>query len=196
MKKILLIALAFFGTLSLHAGTDAESIFTNNCVACHMKKPMMDKSKMMQMSKEDRMSMMQKMMKNMKAPPMSKVSGKLKSEFKTKEAFVAFVKDYIVNPSAEKAKCMPMAVKKFGVMPPIGKSLSETELDTIANWMYDNFNEKWDPNAAGMMCNTKAKGMGQGMKCGQGKGGGDMGMKKPKADVKSMKCAAGKCGAK
>jgi len=161
-----------------------------------MKKPMMDKQKMMSMSQEERMSMKQKMMKNMKAPPMSKVSGKLKSEFKTKEAFVAFVKDYIVNPSAEKAKCMPMALKKFGVMPPIGKSLSETELDTIANWMYDSFNEKWDPNAAGMMCNTKDKGMGQGMKCGQGKCGGGMGMKKPKADVKSMKCAAGKCGAK
>ena len=198
MKKTLLIALAFFGTLSLQAGADAETIFNSNCAVCHMKKPMMDKQKMMQMSREERMSMKQKMMENMKAPPMSKVSAKLKNDFKTKEAFVSFVKDYIVTPSKEKSHCMPMALERFGVMPPMGKGLSETELNNIANWLYDSFDSKWDADDKGMLCNMNGKkGMGQGgMKCGQGKCGGGMGKKKPEAETKSMKCQAGKCGSK
>jgi hypothetical protein len=71
-------------------------------------------------------------------------------------------------------------------MPAIGKSLSKKDLDTISNWMVNNFDEKWDANDQGMMCN---------MKKGKGKNGAGMKQKntpKPAA----LKCSTGKCGAK
>jgi hypothetical protein len=215
--KLLLISL--IATITLHAQTGTE-IYKAKCAICHKMKPMMDKQKMMQMSKEERMSMKEKMMKTMKAPPMSKVSAKIKFDLKDdKTAFVAFVKDYIVNPSAEKSHCMPMALKMFGTMPAIGKGMKAEEVDTVANWLHDNFTEKWDMNDKGMMCKMKGKDA-KGMKCGQGKCGGMEKPKKPeaskcgashqeksagkcagdkaekKAAPKSMKCGQGKCGEK
>ncbi len=194
MKKITLTAaLLLFSTLTLSANSDGNAVYEANCKACHMLKPMMDKQKMMQMSPQERMSMKEKMMKTMKAPPMSKVSAKLKFDLKgDKEQMVSFIKDYIVNPSAEKSKCMPMALKKFGVMPAIGKTMSGSDVDTVAKWMVDNFDEKWDPNDQNMACNANE---GKKMKCGQGKCGSGMAEKAPKKES-AMKCQAGKCGGK
>ncbi|MCB4758769.1 MAG: cytochrome c [Sulfurovum sp.] len=162
MKKIILVAsILFLAMLTLDANSDGASVYKAKCKTCHMLKPTMGKKKMM------------------KAPPMSKVSAKLKYDFKgNKTQIVAFIKDYIVNPAKKKAHCMPMALKKFGVMPPIGKSLKPKELDLVANWIVDNFNHKWDPKAMGTGCASKTKGKKM-MKCGGG-----------------MKCAAGKCGSK
>ncbi len=193
MKKTVLIAGALlFSTLTLNAVNSGTAVYEANCKACHMLKPMMDKKKMMKMSMSERMAMKQKMMKTMKAPPMSKVSAKLKYDFKNdKTKVVAFIKDYIVNPNANKAHCMPMALKRFGTMPAIGKSMSAEDVNTVANWVYDNFDETWDAKAMNMMCN--AKGMNKGaMKCASGKCGGME--KKPKAAT--MKCGMGKCGGK
>jgi len=102
MKKILLIGALLLGSsAALYAANDGEAVYEAHCKACHMLKPRMDKQKMMQMSQAERMSMKEKMMKMMKAPPMSKVSAKLKHDFGNDKAkIVAFVKDYIVNPSA------------------------------------------------------------------------------------------------
>jgi len=198
MKTIKLLLAGLTMTLTLQAQTGTE-IFKDKCVACHMLKPMMDKTKMQAMSKEERMAMKEKMMKTMKAPPMSKVSAKIKFELKNNKAvFIAFVKDYIVNPNKEKSYCMPMALQKFGVMPAIGKNMSAEELDTIANWLYDNFTEKWDMNDKGMMCKMKGHD-NKSMKCAQGKCGTSM-----KNNGSKMKCAgttkivkpkASKCGA-
>ena len=187
MKKLLWVSsLILLSTLGLHATSTAEQINKTNCSACHMLKSPLNHDKMKTMSKKDRMSMKEKMMKTMKAPPMSKVSAKLKFDFKNdKNKFVAFVKDYIVNPSADKSHCMPMALKKFGLMPAMGKSLNNTELNVIANWLHDNFKEKWDRNDKGMLCNKNA----QNMKCSHGKCGN-----KIKKDMNKMKCNAGKCG--
>ena len=192
MKKTLLAAGILLASLTLNAANSGTAVYEANCKACHMLKPMMDKEKMMKMSMSERMAMKQKMMKTMKAPPMSKVSAKLKYDFKNdKTKVVAFIKDYIVNPDANKAHCMPMALKRFGTMPAIGKSMSDKDVNTVANWVYDNFDETWDAKAMNMMCN--AKGMNKGaMKCASGKCGGMV--KKPKAAT--MKCGMGKCGGK
>ena len=200
MKTIKLLLAGLAMTMTLQAQTATE-IFNTKCVACHMLKPMMDKTKMKAMSQEDRMAMKEKMMKNMKAPPMSKVSAKIKFDLKDdKTAFVAFVKDYIVNPSADKSHCMPMALKMFGTMPAIGKSMSEEEINTISNWLYDNFSNKWDMHDEGMMCKMKNKDS-KGMKCGashQEKNAGKCAGDKisPKKTPKTMKCGQGKCGGK
>ena len=75
---------------------------------------------------------------------MAKVSAKLKHDFgNDKDKIVAFIEDYIVHPSAEKARCMPMALKRFGVMPPIGQSLSLEERRAVAKWIVENFHGKW-----------------------------------------------------
>jgi len=173
MKTIKLLLAGLAMTITLQAQTGAE-IFNTKCAVCHQLKPMMDKQKMMQMSKEERMRMKEKMMKNMKAPPMSKVSAKIKFDLKDdKAAFVAFVKDYIVNPSADKAHCMPMALKMFGTMPAIGKGMKAEEIDTITNWLHDNFSDKWDMHDKGMKCGNSMKKPDSKMKCGQGKCGGN-----------------------
>ncbi len=79
-----------------------------------------------------------------KAPPMSEVSARVKKFYPTEDKFVSFVKDYITNPSKEKGVCLPMAYKIFGVMPPIGKGMSEEEKEAVAVWLYRRFGESWE----------------------------------------------------
>ncbi len=79
-----------------------------------------------------------------KAPPMSEVSARVKKFYPSEREFVEFVKDYITDPSREKGVCMPMAYKLFGVMPPIGRTLSEEEKEAVAIWLYRNFKESWE----------------------------------------------------
>lgn len=194
MKKITAILVLLFATLvNVNAEeVTGESIFNSKCVACHTLKILKDKS-------------------TMKAPPLGKVSAKIKYDLdNNKTAFVAFVEDYIQNPTEEKVKCMPMALKKFGLMPPIGKAMSEEERKTVATWLFDNFDEKWDdanctaPNCKGKKCGgDKAKCASKwndtnctsqnckGKKCGSGKCGDD----KAKAKTDD-KCGSGKCGGK
>ena len=168
MKKITAIFVLLFATLlSVNAEeVTGQSIYDNKCVACHTLKMPDD-------------------MSTMKAPPMSRVSAKVKHSFDdNKTAFVAFVEDYIQDPSEDKAKCMAKAIKNFGVMPAIGKAMSEEERKVVATWLFDNFDEKWDAkDCEGADCaGKKAK-----SKCGSGKCGGD----KAKTD---SKCGTGKCG--
>jgi len=153
MKKIILTIL--FAFVSVNAQTATE-IFGTKCAACHKEN----------MPKE----MSRKVMKALLAPPMSKISMKLKMRFKTQKEFVAFVSDYIANPSKDKAICSGRAVKNFGLMPAIGKSMTKKAREDIANWLYTNF--KSDRKS----CDAKTN-----HKCG---------------NDKKMKCQAGKCGAK
>ncbi len=190
MKKVLLGLLIASATLFAVSG---EEVYKQKCAACHQMQGMMDMSQMKAMRQkmqnatpEERQAMKAKMKKkmhesNMKAPAMQMVSMRLKKMTGSKEQFVVFVKDYIQSPSQEKGYCMPMAYKRFGVMPPIGKGLSEAERDAVANWLYDDFKGSWDDSMGGKMCQTKNKGM----KCGGGKCGGKK---------SQMKCGAGKCG--
>ena len=80
----------------------------------------------------------------LKAPPMSEVSARVKKFYPEEEEFVEFVKDYITNPSREKGVCLPMAYKLFGVMPPIGRTLSEEEKEAVSFWLYHRFTDSWE----------------------------------------------------
>lgn len=175
MKKGLFSLLFIASSLFAVSGGD---VYTQHCAACHQIKGPMG-------------------MAPMKAPPMNMVSMRIKMvKGNDKKAFVAFVKDYIVNPSQDKGVCMPMAYKRFGTMPPIGKGLSVEERDAVAQWLYDNFKGSWKNSMGGKMCesndmkNASGKCGGQGnngmMRCGSGKCGGQ--------NKKSMKCGSGKCG--
>ncbi len=191
MKKLLLTALL---SVSALYATSGEDVYKAKCAMCHANKGMMDKAQMMSMrekmqnaSKEERMAMKEKMMQKMKksgmkAPPMPMVSKRLKMKLSTRADFIAFVEDYIQNPSQSKGYCMPMAYKRFGTMPPIGKGLTQKERATVAAWLYDNYKGSWGNSQDGKMCEMRNKGMSS-MKCGGGKCGS------------AMKKSSAKCGA-
>jgi len=190
MKKLLLIAILGLGSLFASTG---EEVYKAKCSMCHKAKGMMNesemksmKSKMQSATKEEKMAMKESMMMKMKksgmrAPAMPMVSKRLKSQLKDREAFIAFVEDYIQNPSKEKGFCMPMAYKRFGTMPPIGKGMSKEERVTVAAWLYDNYKGSWGGSTDGKFCEMKNKSM----KCGAGKCGSSQ--KTPKS---SAKCGA------
>jgi len=176
MKKLLLMALIATGVFA----NSGQEIFDTKCSMCHKVVDMKERQQMMKkLPPQARKAMMEKFVATLKAPPINKVSARIKHFHPKKADFVAFVKDYITHPDAKKSLCMPMALKKFGVMPAIGSAMSEAEKDTVAAWLYDNFHEKW----------TEMKACAAGDKCGSGKCGGMS--KKP-----AMKCGAGKCGSK
>ncbi len=180
MKSLLLLAM--FAGASLFANS-GEEVFKVKCAMCHKVVDMKERqAKMQALPPKERKEAMMKFVATLKAPPINKVSARVKHFYPKKADFVAFVKEYITHPNPKKALCMPMALKKFGTMPPIGVSMSKEQKEAVAEWMYDNFHQKWTEMKA---C---AAGKG-GMKCGAGKCGG-MG-KKP-----AMKCGAGKCGLK
>jgi len=135
MKKLMLLFILSVGLIA----SEGESVFEKHCVSCHARNGMMGEGPM----------------QDMKAPTMQMVSMRLKKMTGSKEAFVTFVKDYIQNPSQTKGFCMPMAYKRFGVMPPIGKNLSEEERDAVAYWIFDSFDDMWDKSMGGQMCNTR-----------------------------------------
>lgn len=184
MKKSLIVLMFLIGALF---ASDGEAIYKAKCAACHQMQGMMDMSQMQAMrtkmqnaSDEEKAQMKAKMKEKMaksgmKAPPMNMVSMRIKKmNDGDKAQFVAFVKDYIVNPSQDKGVCMPMAYKRFGVMPAIGKGMSDAERETVAVWMYDYFKERWGNSKDAKMCdqnNGKSKKCGSG-KCGSSKCGG------------------------
>ena len=179
MKKIMLAALVATG---LFASNGAE-VFKAKCAMCHKVVNMKERqAKMRALPPKERKEMMMKFVSTLKAPPINKVSARVKYFHPKKKEFVAFVSDYITHPDMKKALCMPMALKKFGTMPPVGMQMSEADKKAVAEWMYDHFKEKWTEMKA-----CAAGGQKGGMKCGAGKCGGMS--KKP-----AMKCGAGKCG--
>ena len=146
MKKIATILFLLFSTfITLNAkDITGETIYDTKCKSCHM----------LNIPKE----MTKKMLKDMKAPPMEKVSAKIKSSFDNNESkSIAFIADYIVSPDANKSLCMPRAIKAFGLMPPIGKSMSKEEVSTVSKWLITNFKNKWKVTEKGELCKSKVK---------------------------------------
>jgi len=136
MKNILATLIFLASTFIILNAEDitGESVYKAKCASCHMldvKKDLTSKERI-------------KIMKERKAPPMFKLSAKVRDAFKEDtNKSIAFVADYIVNPDINKSLCMPMAVKKFGVMPAIGKSMSAKEIEVVSKWVVTNFDSKW-----------------------------------------------------
>jgi len=167
MKKILLITSILVYSLF---GLNAQKVVEQKCVSCHQIKSTMGmmimsnrklmNETMQSASEEEKKAIKKKMqekIKNsgMKAPPMPMISMRLKMKTDSKEAFIAFVKDYVQYPSKEKGFCMPMAYMNFGVMPAM--KLSEAELEATAQWLYENHDEKWAESMDGMLCDIDKK---------------------------------------
>jgi cytochrome c len=118
LKKLSLILITL--STSLLADISAQKLFDTKCSMCHLKTRPADKSKVI-------------------APAMPGVMRHIKMNFDNKKDAVTFIKDYVYNPSKEKALCMPQKLKRFGVMPSQKANITEDELDSVANWVYNNF---------------------------------------------------------
>ena len=167
MRRFLLMTAVLVHSLF---GLNAQEVVDKRCVSCHQIKSTMGMmimsnrklmhESMQSASEEEKKEIKKKMrekIKNsgMKAPPMPMISMRLKMMTDSKEAFIAFVKDYVQHPSKEKGFCMPMAYMNFGVMPAM--KLSEAELEATAQWLYDNFDEEWRESMDGMLCDMDSK---------------------------------------
>ncbi|EDP75187.1 c-type cytochrome [Hydrogenivirga sp. 128-5-R1-1] len=133
---LLLTSVAFAGSKELLE--KGEEVFRKSCSTCHLESVSPEKLKGIR-----------DVVKSggkppLKAPPMSEVSARVKKFYPEEEKFIEFVKDYITNPSREKGVCLPMAYKLFGVMPPIGRTLSEGEKEAVSFWLYHRFTDSWE----------------------------------------------------
>jgi uncharacterized protein YggL (DUF469 family) len=130
MKKILLSSLLLASSL---LAVDGYEVYKNNCKKCHVET--MDKSYALKHFKE------------LVAPPMIEVSGRLKENIKTTDEeedvdrylFILFVKDYIVNPNLDNSMCNSGAIERFGTMPTLKGKLKEDEKQAVAEWLYDRY---------------------------------------------------------
>jgi len=130
MKKILIATL--LTSLSLFA-VDGYEVYQNKCKVCHVE----------MMSKEYAL----KHFKELVAPPMVEVAGRLKENIKTTDEeedvdrylFILFVKDYIINPNLDNSMCNTGAIETFGTMPSLKGRINEQERQAVAEWLYDRY---------------------------------------------------------
>lgn len=57
-------------------------------------------------------------------------------------ASIAFVKDYVFNPSFEKSFCDKKSLQDYGLMPSQKGNLSEAELEAVAIYMFEHYNQE------------------------------------------------------
>ncbi len=57
-------------------------------------------------------------------------------------ASIAFVKDYVFNPSLEKSFCDKKSLQDYGLMPSQKGKLSEAELEAVAIYMFEHYNQE------------------------------------------------------
>ncbi len=102
---------------------NAENLFKAKCAVCHSMTRPTDMSKIV-------------------APAIMGVMRHVKMSYPTKDKAIVFMKDYVFNPTKDKAICMPQKIKRFGLMPSQKGLVTPEELDTILPWLYDNFPPK------------------------------------------------------
>lgn len=132
MKSLTLLALTAITLL----GADGYKVYKDNCMKCHTE--MMTKAEAL------------KSFTSLKAPPMIEVSNKLKDNIRTmdededvkRRVVIAFVKDYIDNPSVQYSMCESMAIERFGIMPSLKGKLNEAQKQAVAEWIYDRYKGK------------------------------------------------------
>ncbi len=78
-------------------------------------------------------------MSSLTAPPLMGVMRHVKMKYPAKEEAISFMVDYVLQPDRSKAVCMPQKIQRFGLMPSQKGNVTNTELETITAWMYDNF---------------------------------------------------------
>jgi len=112
---------------------DGYEVYKKHCMSCHVEMLTLAETK--------------KRFKELKAPPMVEVSNRLKENIVItdddddvkRRVVIAFIKDYIDNPSLEYSMCHAMAIERFGIMPSMKGQLSEEQKQVVAEWIYDRY---------------------------------------------------------
>lgn len=106
---------------------DGEKLIKQKCSSCH------------------NLDMPPKTYEDEVAPPMMAVAFHVPSFIQTNDESVRlskaveFVKDYILNPSADKSLCDKKSLEAYGVMPSQKGKVTKDELDAIAHYMFEHF---------------------------------------------------------
>ncbi|UFS61666.1 cytochrome c [Sulfurimonas sp. HSL-3221] len=126
MKMIPTAAATLAVMMSALCAETGETLFDAKCAACHIKvKPT------------------QAMKRELVAPPAPGVMFHVKQAFAgDKKAATDFIAAYALKPSKGVAKCRPMAIKRFGLMPSQQGAVTTEELALIADYLYENFPSK------------------------------------------------------
>ena len=132
MKFLFLFILVMLPELN---AADGYKVYENNCKQCHIE----------MISKQETL----KIFKTLKAPPMVEVSNRLKENIiiadddddVKRRVIIAFIKDYIDNPSLDYSMCHAGAIERFGIMPSQKGELSADEKEAVAVWVYDRYEE-------------------------------------------------------
>lgn len=120
MKKIFILGLAAL-SFNLQASEDSlngEELFKEKCTSCHTYYRPADISKLV-------------------APPIVGLMRHMRADLNTNEAIIEHVKEFVHNPTKEKAVCP--SVKRFGLMPSQKGVVTKEELSSIAKWMIEKF---------------------------------------------------------
>ena len=122
MKRVsVLAALTLIGsTLLASESMDAKSIYKNRCMICHTTKAVAPEEK-----------------GKLLGPPADEVMYHVKERYPEKEKAIAFMVDYIMQPSPDKALCASM--EKFGLMPAMKGTLTPEDARTVSALMFDKF---------------------------------------------------------
>jgi len=124
--KVTTIALGLsLATATLFANSTGKEIFDTNCKPCHATIVGIDT----QVEGEYKPVFL--------APYVGEVVAKLKKETGTKEAFRAYIADYINEPDKRKSLYGKRAIKKFGLMPPLKGVLSSEDIDHLVDYLYN-----------------------------------------------------------
>ncbi len=112
-------AVLAFGTF-LNAADTAEVLFDTKCASCHSKSKPTDMSTVV-------------------APALMGIMRHIKMTYANKDEAIDFMVNYILEPTKEKAICMPRKIERFGLMPSQKGNVTKEELTSISSWMFDNF---------------------------------------------------------
>jgi len=83
-----------------------------------------------------------------KAPPMMAVAFHLKDFMKINnnqdkvEKFIPFIQEYVIEPSREKSYCDKESLDSYGIMPSQKGNVNKDELEAIAEYMYDFYDQQ------------------------------------------------------
>lgn len=140
LKKITLLAVISGLATFVHASDSAEKLFDAKCAMCHSKTTPKDRNAVV-------------------APALFGVMRHIKMAYPKREDATKFMVDYVLNPTKEKAICMPQKIQKFGLMPSQKGNISETELKEVTEWMFDNFPPKNFAGRGAGQTGAKSSGM-------------------------------------
>ena len=136
MKRLMwaIVAVAVAGAAEGRA-EDGRAIVERTCATCHF----------LQRDPSRRDEMV--------APPLDMMAAHVRQATGGgRAAFVDHVLGYVRHPDPAKS-VDPMAVQRFGLMPPIGDSfpeLTDAQLRVVADWMFDQFARVRLPQGGGM----------------------------------------------